>query len=106
MNQQGERIKAELKQYVLEKNYPVNLAGMCSAIGFEMLDQPGRLIKSCRDIMKYCDNVASQTFNFELITRGYLPMWSRGQVVLCTALTDDDIGGFIETSKEIMEEMY
>jgi len=106
MNSQGEKIKAELKQFVIENNYPVNLAGMCSAIGFEMLDQPGRVIKSCRDIMKFSDNTASQTFNYELITRGYLPMWSRGQIVLCTPLTDKDIDGFIETAKDILQEMY
>jgi|TARA_B100000315_G_scaffold260280_1_gene320537 glutamate-1-semialdehyde 2,1-aminomutase len=106
MNEQGQKIKNDLKQFVSEKNYPVNLTGVGSAIGFEMLDKPGRSIRSCRDIMIHCDDTASQTFNFELITRGYLPMWSRGQVVLCTPLTDDDINGFIDTSKEILEEMY
>ncbi|MBP20669.1 MAG: aspartate aminotransferase family protein [Arenicellales bacterium] len=106
MNQQGQKIKTDLKQFVEEKNYPVNLTGIGSAIGFEMLDEPGRSIRSCRDIMTYCNEEASQTFNYELITRGYLPMWSRGQVVLCTPLTDDDISGFIDTSKAILEDIY
>jgi len=106
INGYGERIKVELNTFVSEKNYPVNLAGWGSCIGFEMLDEPGRTIKSCRDIMAYCDDTARQIFNFELITRGYLPMWSRGQVALSTALADEDIDGFIATAKEIMNEMY
>jgi len=106
LNGYGERIKSELTEFTVEKNYPVNLAGWGSCIGFEMLDQPGRKITSARDIMTYCDNNARQIFNFELINRGYWPMWQRGQITLCAPMTDEDITGFIETSKQIMDEIY
>jgi glutamate-1-semialdehyde 2,1-aminomutase len=102
----GERIKAELSNFAGENNYPVNMAGWGSCIGFEIVDKPGREIRTCRDIMTYCDDVNREIFNFELINRGYLPMWARGQVALCTPLTDEDIDGFIATSKEILDEMY
>lgn len=102
----GERIKSELSKFTQENNYPVNLAGWGSCIGFEMLDQVGRKIRSCRDIMTFCDNNTRQIFNYELIIRGYMPMWQRGQVALSTSLTEADIDGFIATSKSIMSEMF
>ena len=106
LNEYGQRIKSELSEFAAQKNYPVNMAGWGSCIGFEMLDQPGREINAVRDIMEYCDNTAREIFNFELINRGYLPMWQRGQVTLCAPMTEEDISGFIKTAKEIMDEMY
>jgi glutamate-1-semialdehyde 2,1-aminomutase len=102
----GQRIKSELNKFVTEKNYPVNLTGMGDHIGFEMLDQPGRSVNSCRDIATFCDDTARQIFNFELVSRGYLPTWSRGQICTSTVMTAEDIDGFITTCKEIMDEMY
>jgi glutamate-1-semialdehyde 2,1-aminomutase len=102
----GDRIKSELNHFVREKNYPVNVAGMGDHIGIETLDQPGRNVRSCRDLQEFCDDIARQVFNFELINRGYFPTWTRGQICTSSVMTAEDIEGFITTCKEIMEWMY
>lgn len=102
----GDRIKSELNQFVLEKKYPVNIAGMGDFIGIENLDEPGRTVRTCRDLTEFGDDIARQIFNFELINRGYFPTWVRGQICTSTVMTDADINGFITTCKEIMDWMY
>jgi glutamate-1-semialdehyde 2,1-aminomutase len=102
----GDRIKTQLGQYVLEKEFPVNVTGMGDHIGIEMLDKPGRKVTSCRDLMMYTDDVARQIFNYELINRGYFPTWVRGQICTNTVMTDEDIDGFIVACKDIMDWMY
>lgn len=40
-----------------------------------------------------------------MAVRGYYPV-VRGQIALTLPMTDDDITGFIETSKELIESIY
>jgi glutamate-1-semialdehyde 2,1-aminomutase len=102
----GVRIKSEMNGFIVKKKYPVNVTGMGDHIGFEMFDQPGRSVKSCRELITFCNDTATQVFNFELINRGYFPMWNRGQICTSTVIADKDIEEFIATCKEIMDWMY
>lgn len=46
-----------------------------------------------------------QTYALEIAVRGFLPV-HRGQLGLTLAMSDQDITDFIETTKDIVSEMY
>ena len=46
-----------------------------------------------------------QTYALEIAARGFLPV-HRGQLGLTLPMTDEDIANFIETTKEIVTEIY
>ena len=53
-----------------------------------------------------CQTGASTGGSSEVMAvRGYYPV-VRGQIALTLPMTDDDITGFIETSKELIESIY
>ena len=49
--------------------------------------------------------VAMQIYALEMAVRGYYPV-VRGQIALTLPMTDENITGFIETSKELITEIY
>jgi glutamate-1-semialdehyde 2,1-aminomutase len=102
LNSYGERIKKEINTWAREKNYPLYFYGVGSHLGYEITDQPGREYKSCRDILQYSNEEHMQTFAFEMANRGIFPMY-RGQIALSEPMTDDDIGTFINTTKDVID---
>ena len=46
-----------------------------------------------------------QIYALEMAVRGYYPV-VRGQIALTLPMTDENITGFIETSKELITEIF
>ncbi|MBZ0171924.1 MAG: aminotransferase class III-fold pyridoxal phosphate-dependent enzyme, partial [Phycisphaerales bacterium] len=104
MNRQGDRIRKELSEWAAARNYPFHCYGIGSHLGYEFTDRPGRVYRSCRDMLAYSDEEHMQTFAFEMANRGIFPMY-RGLVALSEPMTDADIDTFINTARDIVEEI-
>jgi len=105
LNSHGERLKSELNQWASDEDRPFAIYGVGSHLGYEITDEPGKQPSSCRDILAYDNEEQMQTFAFEMANRGIFPMY-RGQIALSEPMTDEDIGLFIETTKDIISEIY
>jgi len=104
INDYGERIKAELNAWAQAKNYPFFLHGYGSHLGYEFPDKPGREYTSCRDILQYTKEEQMQTFAIEMANRGIFPFY-RGQIALSVPMTEENIQTFIDTTKDIVEDI-
>ena len=102
LNGQAKRIKDEMNQWALENEIPFSYYGAHSILGYAFLDKVGREINTIRDYWGNTDTDAMQTYALEMAVRGYYPV-VRGQIALTLPMTDEDITGFIETSKELIE---
>ena len=102
LNALAGRIKNELNELAERKNYPFQVYGEFSFLGYAFTDKPGRALTTHRDILRYVNGEHIQTFALEIATRGYFPV-HRGQLALSLPMTDENIDGFIKTSKEIVE---
>jgi len=104
LNGLADRIKNELNGWAEENNFPFQVYGAFSCLGYAFTDKPGRELKTHRDLMTYINGEHLQTFALEMATRGFFPV-HRGQLSLSVPMTDEDIDGFITTSKDIIEGM-
>ena len=102
LNRNGARIRNELSEWAAEKDYPFIIYGVGSHIGYEFADRPGRVYRSCRDILNHSNETHMQTFAFEMVNRGVFAM-DRGLITLSEPMTDNDIDTFIDTAKEVVE---
>ena len=105
LNAYGDRLKKELNQWAKDEDRPFVIYGIGSHLGYEFVDSPGQAPTSCRDILGYDNEEQMQIFAFEMANRGVFPMY-RGQLALSVPMTDEDIGLFIETAKDIITEIY
>jgi glutamate-1-semialdehyde 2,1-aminomutase len=105
LNSLGNVIQTELNQWARKNRYPFSVNGVGSHLGYEISDQPGRVYKSCRDILAYSNEEHMQIFAFEMANRGIFPMY-RGQIALSEPMTISDAQEFIRLSKEIIEALY
>lgn len=105
LNSMGERIKTELNTWAREKQIPFIVFGESSVLGYVFTKELGQEVTTHRDYWYKCDAKKMQTFALEIAVRGFLPV-HRGQLGLTLAMTDQDITDFIETTKEIVLEMY
>lgn len=105
LNGMGERIKMELGEWAKKKNIPFVVFGESSVLGYAFTREVGQRITTHRDYWTKSDGRMMQTFALEIAARGFLPV-HRGQLGLTLPMTDSDIGEFIETTKEIVSEMY
>ena len=71
-------------------------------LGYEFTDKPGRVYRTCRDMLEYSNEERMATFAFEMANRDIFPMY-RGLIALSEPMNDDDIDLFINTTKEITE---
>lgn len=105
LNSMGERIKSELNIWAKEKNIPFIVFGESSVLGYAFTRKMGQTIHTHRDYWLKSDAQKMQTFALEIAVRGFLPV-HRGQLGLTLPMTDQNITDFIETTKDIVSEMY
>ena len=105
LNGQAERIKNEMNAWALEKEIPFSYYGAHSILGYAFTKKVGYQIHTIRDYWGNTDTDAMQTYALEMAVRGYYRV-VRGQIALTLPMADDDITGFIETSKELIESIY
>jgi len=105
LNGYGDRIRTELGGWAEEKQLPFNIYGIGSHLGYEISSERKPEYKSCREMLNYSNEEYMQIFAFELANRGMYPMF-RGQIALSEPMSDDDISGFIQTSKDVLEGMF
>lgn len=105
LNSMGERIKNELNIWAKEKKIPFIVFGESSVLGYAFTREIGQTIRTHRDYWLKSDAQKMQTFALEIAVRGFLPV-HRGQLGLTLPMTDQDITDFIETTKDIVSEMY
>lgn len=105
LNSMGERIKNELNIWAKEKKIPFIVFGESSVLGYAFTREIGQTIRTHRDYWLKSDAQKMQTFALEIAVRGFFPV-HRGQLGLTLPMTDQDITDFIETTKDIVSEMY
>lgn len=101
LNRLGERVKNELNAWAKENKYPFHIFGEASVLGYIFTNELGQTINTHRDYWTNTDAEKMQTYALEIATRGYYPV-SRGQIGLTLPMTDEDIDGFIATTKDIV----
>mgnify|MGYP005765309599 CR=1 FL=1 len=104
LNSQAKRIKDEMNQWALDNEIPFSYYGAHSILGYAFTDKIGREIHTIRDYWGNTNTEAMQIYALEMAVRGYYPV-ARGQIALTLPMTDEDITGFIEASKELIEEI-
>lgn len=105
LNSMGERIKNELNIWAKEKKIPFIVFGESSVLGYAFTREIGQTIRTHRDYWLKSDAQKMQTFALEIAVRRFLPV-HRGQLGLTLPMADQDITDFIETTKDIVSEMY
>lgn len=105
LNSMGERIKNELNIWAKEKKIPFIVFGESSVLGYAFTREIGQTIRTHRDYWLKSDAQKMQTFALEIAVHGFLPV-HRGQLGLTLPMADQDITDFIETTKDIVSEMY
>lgn len=105
LNSMGERIKNELNIWAKEKKIPFIVFCESSVLGYAFTREIGQTIRTHRDYWLKSDAQKMQTFALEIAVRGFLPV-HRGQLGLTLPMADQDITDFIETTKDIVSEMY
>jgi glutamate-1-semialdehyde 2,1-aminomutase len=105
LNGLADRIKTELTDWAAEKKIPFHVYGEGSVLMYMFTKELGQTIHTQRDIWKYQDEEMMDIYSLEIATRGYLPV-ARGQIAMTLPMTDDDITGYIETTKAVISEMY
>ena len=105
LNSMGERIKNELNIWAKKKKIPFIVFGESSVLGYAFTREIGQTIRTHRDYWLKSDAQKMQTFALEIAVRGFLPV-HRGQLGLTLPMADQDITDFIETTKDIVSEMY
>lgn len=105
LNSMGERIKNELNIWAKEKKIPFIVFGESSVLGYAFTREIGQTIRTHRDYWLKSDAQKMQTFALEIAVRGFLSV-HRGQLGLTLPMADQDITDFIETTKDIVSEMY
>ena len=105
LNGMADRIKTELNTWAAQKNIPFIVFGESSVLAYAFTKEVGQTIHTHRDYWTKSDAQMMQTYALEIAVRGFLPV-HRGQLGLTLAMSDQDITDFIETTKDIVSEMY
>ncbi|MFC3172429.1 hypothetical protein ACFOGQ_17890 [Acinetobacter vivianii] len=71
-------------------------------LGYAFTKEIGQEIKTHRDYWHKIDEDSMNTYALEMATQGYFPV-HRGQIGLTLPMTDEDISGYIETTKAIIQ---
>lgn len=105
LNGLAERIKSELNGWAEANEIPFSVFGSFSILGYALTKEPGQKITTHRDYWHKIDEQNMSTYALEMATRGYYPV-HRGQIGLTLPMTDEDIAGYIKTTKEIVSAIY
>lgn len=105
LNSMAARVKDELNSWAKMKQIPFCVFGIGSVLGYACTRELGQTIETHRDYWTKIDSDRMMIYALEVAARGYFPV-HRGQIGLTLPMTDDDITGFIETTKDIVAQMY
>lgn len=105
LNEMYSRIKNELNSWAAEHSYPFIIFGAFSVFAFAFTHELGQSITTHRDYWHKIDDNSMGIYALEMATRGYFPV-HRGQVGLTLPMTDDDVTGYIETTKDVVRLIY
>ncbi|PCF96983.1 aspartate aminotransferase family protein [Vreelandella nigrificans] len=105
INGMAERIKSELNSWAKASGIPFIVYGSFSILGYALTRELGQEITTHRDYWHKIDEDKMSIYAMEMATRGYYPV-HRGQIGLMLPMTDEDITGYIETTKDIVNAIY
>ncbi|WP_413704266.1 aspartate aminotransferase family protein [Pseudomonas sp. Pseusp16] len=105
LNDMTAKIKNELNTWAAEFKYPFTIFGSFSVFAFAFTHEFGQTINTHRDYWHKIDENSMSIYALEMATRGYFPV-HRGQVGLTLPMTDDDVIGYIETTKDVIRLIY
>lgn len=105
LNEMARRIRTELNSWAAEHRYPFSIFGSFSVFAFAFTHEMGETITTHRDYWHKINDNSMSIYALEMATRGYFPV-HRGQVGLTLPMTDDDVAGYIETTKEVVSLIY
>ncbi|HEX7852473.1 MAG TPA: aminotransferase class III-fold pyridoxal phosphate-dependent enzyme [Sphingobium sp.] len=105
LNAMAERIKTDLNDWAAERGIPFIVFGRYSILGYVFTMEPGQTIDTHRDYWTKVDGDKMMIYALEMATRGYFPV-HRGQIGLTLPMTDEDIGGYIAETKDIIARIY
>lgn len=102
LNGMAGRVMNDLNEWSRARgsSFAVYGAGI-SHLAYGFMREPGERITTHRDYWRRFDGTSTQTCSIELANRGFFPV-ARGDFSLSLPMTDDDIGSFIETTKDIV----
>lgn len=105
LNKMADRIKNELNDWARNAGYPFIVFGAFSVLAYAFTKEVGQKITTHRDYWNKIDETSMNIYALEMATRGYFPV-HRGQLGLTLPMTDDDVDGYISTTKEIIRLIY
>ena len=105
LNDMYAKIKTELNSWAAEHSYPFVIYGAFSVFAFAFTQEMGQAITTHRDHWHKIDDNSMSIYALEMATRGYFPV-HRGQVGLTLPMTDEDVNGYIQTTKDVVTLIY
>jgi glutamate-1-semialdehyde 2,1-aminomutase len=75
-----------------------------SHMAYACMKAPGLKVRNHRDYWYRIDAEQTRLLSLELANRGFFPV-HRGEISLSLPMSAEDIGSFIETTKEIVSEL-
>lgn len=104
LNEMAARVIDEINTWSRSRNSPFTVYGNMSHLAYGYMREPGLAVRTHRDYWRAVDGDRTQIVSLELANRGYFPV-ARGDFSLSLPMTDGDIGGFIDTVKEIVTDI-
>ena len=104
LNSMAARVIGEVNEWSRARNSPFAVYGSMSHLAYGYMREPGLRVRTHRDYWRNVDGPKTQICSLELANRGYFPV-ARGDFSLSLPMTDDDIGGYIETIKGIVADI-
>lgn len=105
LNSQSARVISELNEWSEARKSPLLLYGQgFSHMAYSYMKAPDLKVRNHRDYWHNVDSEKTQILSLELAIRGFFPV-HRGELSLSLPMADDDISSFIETLKEIVEDL-
>jgi len=105
LNDMAARVRNDLNAWAKAGGYPFTVFGGFSIMGYAFTRELGQRITHHRDYWYKADTPRMNCYALEMAVRGYFPV-HRGQIGLTLPMTDEDITGYIETSKEVIQRLY
>ncbi|MFD1385131.1 aspartate aminotransferase family protein [Rhodanobacter aciditrophus] len=106
LNSLSNRIKEDLNSWAKLHSYPFMIYGAgFSFLGYAFTHDLESEITTHRDFWNLVDNDKILIYSLEMAQKGYFPV-HRGQLSLSLAMTDEDIDGFIEATKEVVSAIF
>lgn len=105
LNEMANTLREGLNPWARERRYPFIVFGDFSVLGYAFTKEVGQTIDTHRDYWNKIDERKMGIYALEMATRGFFPV-HRGQIGLTLPMTDDDIAGYMETTKDIISDIH